>query len=55
MVKCSICDLEVKMTKASKVVLAVYFFFLALVTIIVPWKVLSLSVEPAPPRINPVI
>uniref|UniRef100_A0A7C4XTE7 Uncharacterized protein n=1 Tax=Caldisericum exile TaxID=693075 RepID=A0A7C4XTE7_9BACT len=27
------------MTKASKVVLAVYFFFLALVTIIVPWKV----------------
>jgi hypothetical protein len=39
MVKCSIFDLEVKMTKASKIVLAVYFFFLALITIIVPWKV----------------
>ncbi|BAL80716.1 hypothetical protein [Caldisericum exile] len=27
------------MTKASKIILAVYFFFLALVAIIVPWKV----------------
>ncbi|MFU2157432.1 MAG: hypothetical protein ACP5H0_03210 [Caldisericum sp.] len=27
------------MTKASKIVLAVYFFFLALITIIVPWRI----------------
>lgn len=27
------------MTKASKIILAVYFFFLALITIIVPWKI----------------